>query len=50
MKDRRCEVEVVLVANSVRLSQSMSMSQGGPIQEDFRQDVARFWRVRNTAP
>jgi hypothetical protein len=34
------------VANSVRLSQATDMSHGGAgVQEEFRQDIARFWTV-----
>lgn len=35
------------MANSVRLSQATDMSHGGAgVQEEFRQDIARFWTVR----
>ena len=45
LKDRRCEVEVVLRANSVRLVNAAHLVNGAPIEQEARQDFERFWRV-----
>jgi len=43
-KDRRCEVEVVLRANSVRLISKPNLFQGGLVmREESRQGFMRFW-------
>lgn len=43
-KDRRCEVEVVLRANSVRLARKPNLLQGNSVlHEECRQEFMRFW-------
>lgn len=43
-KDRRCEVEVVLRANSVRLARKPNLLQGNSaLHEECRQEFMRFW-------
>ena len=44
-KDRRCDVEVVLRANSVRLANTTNYIGQGPVQEEFRHAVTTFWKV-----
>ena len=42
-KDRRCEVEIVLRANSLRLSNKPHLLQGHAVHEECRQEFAAFW-------
>jgi len=46
-KDRRCDLEVVLRANSVRLASTTSYTGHGPVQEEFRHAVGTFWKVNH---
>ena len=42
-KDRRCEVEIVLRANSLRLANKPHLLQGHAVHEECRQEFAAFW-------